>query len=128
MIENENQKGLSFLDVEIICEDRQFITSIYDKPIFSGIYTDIESTLSSAYKFVMVHKLTHNFFQISSVGTELHAELLFLKQIFFKSGFPENFKMVQQIHGFLKHAFTEITLAFKKKPLALVFLYLYPIS
>ena len=34
---------MSFLDVQIIREDKTFTTSVYRKPTFSGVYTHFES-------------------------------------------------------------------------------------
>ena len=39
--------------------------------------------LQSTYKFCSVYKLAYRYFQICSIWTELHTELLFLKQITF---------------------------------------------
>ena len=38
-IESEKQNRMSFLDVQIIREDKTFTTSVYRKPTFSGVYT-----------------------------------------------------------------------------------------
>ena len=46
-IRNEKQNRMSFLDVQIICEDKKFIISVYRKPTFIGVYTHFESFLSS---------------------------------------------------------------------------------
>ena len=39
-IEREKENKLSFLDVEIIREQGKFITIIYRKPTFSGVYSN----------------------------------------------------------------------------------------
>ena len=44
-IENEKQNTMSFLDVQIICEDKTFTTSVYRKPTFSWVYTNFASFL-----------------------------------------------------------------------------------
>ena len=41
-IENENQKRMPFLDVQIIRKDKTFTTSVNPKPIFNGIYTHLD--------------------------------------------------------------------------------------
>ena len=48
-IENEKQSKMSFLDVQVICEDKTFTTCVYRT--FSGVYTHFDSFLSSTYKF-----------------------------------------------------------------------------
>ena len=44
---------ISFLDVEISRENGKFVTTVYRKPTFSGIYTHFESFLPSTHKFRM---------------------------------------------------------------------------
>ena len=90
-IENEKQNRMSFLDVQIICEDRTFTTSVYRKPTFNGVYTHFGSFLPSTYKFGTVYKLAFRCFRICSSWTKLHTELVFLKEVFLKNGYPENF-------------------------------------
>ena len=50
-IEREKQNRMSFLDIEIIREDKTYITSVYRKPTFSGVYTHFGSFLPSTNKF-----------------------------------------------------------------------------
>ena len=38
-IETEQNKKISFLDVNVINEQGKFITTVYRKPTFSGVYT-----------------------------------------------------------------------------------------
>ena len=38
-IESEKQNRMSFLDVQVIREDKTFTASVYRKPAFSGVYT-----------------------------------------------------------------------------------------
>ena len=46
-IESEKQSRMSFLDVQIICEDKIFTTSAYGKPTSSAVYTHYGSFLPS---------------------------------------------------------------------------------
>ena len=79
-IESEEQNRISFLNVEIICEDKTFITSVYHKSTFSGVYTHFDSFLPSTC-IRTVYTLAYECFQICSSWTKLHTELLFLEQI-----------------------------------------------
>ena len=54
-VENEMQHRTSFLDVQIICEDQSFTTSVYRKPSFSGVDTHFNTFLSSIFKFGNVY-------------------------------------------------------------------------
>ena len=42
-IETEQKNKISFLDVNVIREQGEFITSVYGKPTFSGVYTHFDS-------------------------------------------------------------------------------------
>ena len=42
-IEREKQNRMFFVDLAIIREDKTFTTSVYRKPIFSGVYTHFDS-------------------------------------------------------------------------------------
>ena len=48
-IETERQKKCSFLDIEVICEQVKFSTTIYRKPTFNGVCSNFESFLPSVY-------------------------------------------------------------------------------
>ena len=90
-IENGNQNRMPFFDIEIIREDKTLNSFSYCKPTFSGIYTHFESFSPSIYKFGTVHTLAERCFRICSSWTKLHIELVCLKRIFLKNGYPENF-------------------------------------
>ena len=81
---------MSFLDIEINRGDKIFTTSVYRKPTFSGVYTHFDSFLSSTYKFGSVYTLAYRSFRICSSLTKLHNELVCLKKIFLKNGYPED--------------------------------------
>ena len=57
--ESEKQNRLSFLDVQVIPEDKIFTNSVYRKPTFSGVYTHFDRFLPSTYKFGTVYTLTN---------------------------------------------------------------------
>ena len=78
-IEREKQNRMSFLDIAIIREDKTFTTSVYRKPIFSGVYTHFDSFLPSKYKSGTVYTLACRCLHISSSWTKLHNELVCLK-------------------------------------------------
>ena len=50
--EQEKNGKLSFLDVEVSREKGKFVTTVYRKPTFSGVYTHFESFLPTVYKLV----------------------------------------------------------------------------
>ena len=80
-IESEKQNRIFFLDVQILCEDEIFTTSAYREPTPSGVYTHSGSFLPSIYRFGTVYTLAYRCVQISSSWTNLHNELVCLKEI-----------------------------------------------
>ena len=61
-LEVERDGKLSFLDVNVFREEGQFVTNVYRKPTFSGVYTHFESFLPATYKFGMVYTLAYRCF------------------------------------------------------------------
>ena len=55
----ESQDKLSFLDVNVFREKGQFVTNVYRKLTFSGVYTAFENFLPKTCKFGMVYILVY---------------------------------------------------------------------
>ena len=89
--EQEVNDKLSFLDVEVSRQQGKFVTSVYRKPTFSGVYTHFDSFLPEVYKVGMIYTLAYRCFKICSDWTKFHEELNFLKQVFLKNGYPLSF-------------------------------------
>ena len=81
-IENEKQNRMPFLNLQIICEDETFTTSVYRKPAFSVVYTHLDSFLLFTYEFPTVYTLAYRCLRIRSSWTKLHSKLVCLKGIF----------------------------------------------
>ena len=64
----------------------------------SGVYTHFDSFLLSAYKFCTIYTPAYRCLQICSSRTKLLNELVCLKEIFLKNGYPEDFIMLQKIY------------------------------
>ena len=79
---------LSFLDVEVSRQQGKFVTTVYRKPTFSGMYTHSDSCLPTDYKAGMIYTLTYRCFKICSDWTRFNEELNFLKHVFLKNGYP----------------------------------------
>ena len=82
---------LSFLDVEVSRDGNTFVTSVYRKPTFSGVYKHFDSFLPSTYKIGMIYTLVFRCFRICSYWNKFHKEIIFLKDIFLKNGYPASF-------------------------------------
>ena len=90
-IEKENVGSLSFLDVKICCKNRKFVTSVYRKPIFSGVLTNYESFIPMYEKRGLLHILLHRSFSICCDFKTFHFEIDHLKTILIKNNYPLNF-------------------------------------
>ena len=124
-MEREKKNKLFFLDVEIIRKQGKFATTIYRKPTFAGVYSNFESFLPSVYKFGMVYTLVYRCFRICSNWAQFHTELIFLKGMFQKNGYPKNFidKCFKKFF-IIVHLFKENVPTVEKKRLVLVLPYL----
>ena len=67
-IQSENQNIMSFLEVQLICEDKTCTTSVHCKPSFSGVYTHFDSFLPSTYKFGNVSHSLIEACKVAQVG------------------------------------------------------------
>ena len=120
-METEQNNKISFLDVNVIHESGKFITRVYQKPTFSGVYTRCDSFLPDSCKIGMISTLVNRCFQICSSWSIFHQQLILLREIFQKNGYPENFidrcfkLFLNRIHIVKKNLPT-----FEKKPLRLV--------
>ena len=90
-IETEQNNRISLLEVNVIGEHGKFITSVYRKPTFSGVYFHFDSFLSDTYKIGMIYTLVNRCFRICSSWSMFHQQLILLREIFQKNGYPENF-------------------------------------
>ena len=79
------------LDVENSQENNKFVTTVYRKPTFRGVYTHFESSLPSTHKFGMFHTLVYRWCTLCSDWTKFHRELLTLKKIYQRNGYPTSF-------------------------------------
>ena len=90
-IETEQENKISFLDVNVIRKQGEFITNVYRKPTFSGVYTHFDSFLPDTCKIGMTYTLANRRFRICSSWSMFHQQLILLRGIFKKNGYPENF-------------------------------------
>ena len=127
-METEKENKLSFVDNEIIWEQGKLTTAVYQKPTFSDVYSNFESFLPTVYKFGIVYTLVYTCFHICSNWTQFHTELIFLKGIFRKNGYPENFIDKCFKKFIISILFKKTAPTVKKKRLLLVVSYLGIIS
>ncbi len=89
--EKETAKKFSFLDVEIDASSGQFVTSIYRKTTFSGVYSHFDSFIPRTFKLGLVLSLLFRIYSICSSWSLFHNEIAKLKCILSKNGYPRAF-------------------------------------
>ena len=88
--ETEDSNNFSFLDVKIIRQNKRFVTSIFRKATFSGVFTNYDSFISDIYKIGLVRTLRFRFFKICSSMENFHIEVELLRSIFKCNNYPVN--------------------------------------
>ena len=86
--EIEINGSLSFLDVKIFRENDKFVTSVFRKETFSGVYTNFISFIPLEYKFGLVHALLNRCFKLSSDFLKFHHEVDKLRKILSENAYP----------------------------------------
>ena len=89
--EQENISSLLFLDVKICRKNGKFVTSVYRKPTFSGVFTNYESFIPTYQKRGLLHTLTYRSFSICCDSKTFHFEIDHLKTILMKNNYVPNF-------------------------------------
>ena len=87
------------LDVEILQENSKFVTTVYCKPTFSGVYINFESFLPSNHKFGIFYTLVYKCFTLCSDWIKFHRELVTLKQPSQRNDYLTSF--IDKCHKFL---------------------------
>ena len=90
-VEKENVGSLSFLDVKICSKNGKFVTSVYRRPAFSGVFTNYESFIPTYQKRGLLHTLLHMSFSICCDFKTFHFEIDHLKTILIKNNYSLNF-------------------------------------
>ena len=86
--ESELDDTLPFLDVYVLRHNDQFVTSVYRKPTFSGVYTNFSSFIPMTYKISLVSTLLHRAYTICSSWKQIDSEIKQIKTLMRRNGFP----------------------------------------
>ena len=100
--EKEESNVLSFLDI-LVTRDHStnsFVTNVYRKPTFSGVYTNFSSHIPISYKLGLLWTILDRCFNICSNYTLFHEEVVTVKNTFLKNHYPISF-IDKCIHSFL---------------------------
>ena len=127
--EAENDNSFSFLDIKITCHNKQFKTSVYRKPTFSGVFTHYESYVDQTYKKSLIDTLLFHCFSICSDYTSFHLEVENLRKILKKNSYPSGI-IEQSIRSFLNKLLVskKVIPTVPKKELFIVLPYLGTLS
>ena len=109
--EIEENGLLSFLDIKISRENNKFVTSVYRKPTFSGVFTNFESFIPDIYKRGLIETLLHRSFRLCSNYENFHREIETLKSMLKRNSYPHNL-VNQCIKKFLNKLFVQRDLHF----------------
>ena len=89
--EIESNSTLPFLDTSIIRKNGVFETSVYQKPTFTGLFTNFHSFIPSQYKCNLISSLVHRLCNICSNYENFQVHLESLRQILNRNSYPESF-------------------------------------
>ena len=87
--ENEENNILPFLDIKVIRSGDNFMTSVYRKPTFSGVYTNYNSFLPEIYKSGLIRTLLFRLYTICSDWNLIHSEIEHLRMIMRRNAYPD---------------------------------------
>ena len=94
--------------VKIFRENDKFVTSVFRKETFSGVYTNFISFIPLEYKFGLVHTLLNRCFNLSSDFFKFHHEVDKLRKILSKNAYPQKF-IEKCIQKFLNNVYSKAT-------------------
>ena len=102
--EIEKNKKIAFLDVHVNRRQSGFITTIYRKPTFTGVYLHWKSLTALIYKINLIKCLLDRAWKICSNHELFHQEILHLKEVLRKNDYPSSV-IDKQIEKFLNKKF-----------------------
>ena len=77
-----NESSISFLDIRITRDNNKFMTSVYRKPTFRGVFTNFGSFIPNSYKYNLLFTLLQRAFKLCSNFERFHQEIDKFKTIF----------------------------------------------
>ena len=118
--EIEAEYSLHFLDVLVTREGNNFMTSLYRKKTFTGLYTDFASLAPDKYKNNLISVLIYRAFHICPSYKNFHDEIIRIKEILSKNSFPRALTD-RIIKSFLDQRFLPRAPALAEAKMALLF-------
>ena len=90
-LEKENNVRLSFLDIHIFRKKGKFVTNVYPKKTFCGVYANFNNLIPETYKTGLVETLLFGPFKLCSDFLKFPHEINILKGILYKNSYPREF-------------------------------------
>ena len=117
------------MDITITRENNKFVTLVYCKPTFSGVFTNFESFVPEMHKRGLIETLLHRSFRLWSSYENFHREIKTLKSIFRQNNYSQNF-LNERIKKFLNKLFIkkDLNLMVPKREVTFVLPYLGKLS
>ena len=88
--ETEDSNNFSFFPGKITPKNKRFVTLIFRKATFSGVFTKYDSLIFDTYKIGLVHTLLFQLFKICSSMENFHIEAEHLRSILKCNNCPVN--------------------------------------
>ena len=104
--ELEENDILPFLDIKVIRMSDMFVTSVYRKPTFSGVYTNYNSFIPEIYKSGLIRTLLFRLYSICSDRSLINKEIEHLHSIMKRNAYPDSLTNTV-IRRFLARLFAE---------------------
>ena len=120
--ETEQNNTFSFLDVNITHQNNQLKTSVYRKPIFSGVFTHYESYIDQSYMKPSIFTLLFRCYSLCSDYTLFHLELEKVREILKMNSYPFDI-IAHSIRTFLNRLYVSkqaYSTAPKKRPVIIL--------
>ena len=87
-IEFEQNNAIPFLDILITRnQNSTFMTSIYRKKTFTGLYSRWDSFTPRKYKINLIRSLTYRYYRLCSSGSLLQSALHDLRKLLLQNGY-----------------------------------------
>ena len=89
-IEFEQNNTIPFLDILVTRnQNNTFMTSIYRKQTFTGLYTKWDSFTPRKYKINLIRSLTYRYYRLCSSGSLPQSALNDLRKLLLQNGYPQ---------------------------------------
>ena len=88
-IEKEESKSLPFLDTRVVRNSDRYITKIYRKKTFTGVYLNWKSLTARKYKIGLINCLLNRTWRICTTQDDRDEEVARLKSILAKNEYPK---------------------------------------